>query len=165
MAGLPVPGGSKRAFPYRGKDGKTHVAVSDASGDRVKHWRAAVQFAAQQAWKFSPFEGPVILNLLFVLPRVKGHWTPGGTLRRNAPPWHTKKPDVLKLTRAVEDCLTGVVWKDDAQIVDEHIVKFYGRRTGVEIIVRPAMLRDHGALELKLRLLDRVAEGKGRAEP
>lgn len=32
-------------------------------------------------------------------------------------------PDVLKLARGVEDALTGIVWRDDAQIVNESLSK------------------------------------------
>jgi len=43
---------------------------------------------------------------------------------------------VLKLARAVEDALTGVIWADDAQIVDEVIRKRYGRPC-LQIWIRP----------------------------
>ena len=35
-------------------------------------------------------------------------------------------PDVLKLARGVEDALTGIVWRDDAQIVNESLNKVVG---------------------------------------
>ena len=42
VIGIPRPGGSKRAFPYRGGDGKLHVRVSDMGGDKTKNWRNLV---------------------------------------------------------------------------------------------------------------------------
>ena len=42
---------------------------------------------------------------------------------------------MLKLARAVEDALTGIVWRDDAQIVDEQLSKVYGEPARVEVDV------------------------------
>jgi Holliday junction resolvase RusA-like endonuclease len=42
---------------------------------------------------------------------------------------------VLKLARAVEDALTGVVWRDDAEIVAEGLAKLYGTPERVEISI------------------------------
>ena len=42
---------------------------------------------------------------------------------------------LLKLTRAVEDALTGLVWRDDAQVVDEVLSKRYGAPERVEVRV------------------------------
>lgn len=46
---------------------------------------------------------------------------------------HVVRPDVSKLIRATEDALTGIVYLDDAQIVEEHAYKFYGMPERVEI--------------------------------
>lgn len=43
---------------------------------------------------------------------------------------------MLKLARAAEDALTGILWRDDAQICDEVIRKRYGEPARVEIEVR-----------------------------
>jgi Holliday junction resolvase RusA-like endonuclease len=56
-------------------------------------------------------------------------------LRASAPRYPTGRPDVLKLARACEDALTGVIWRDDAQIVVERLYKDWGEpaRVLVEI--------------------------------
>jgi Holliday junction resolvase RusA-like endonuclease len=43
------------------------------------------------------------------------------------------RPDVSKLIRATEDALTGIIYLDDAQIIEEHAFKFYGLPERVEI--------------------------------
>jgi Holliday junction resolvase RusA-like endonuclease len=55
------------------------------------------------------------------------------------------KPDVLKLARAAEDALTGIIWSDDALIVQEHLYKAYDATPGLllsvqsmDLITRPA---------------------------
>lgn len=39
---------------------------------------------------------------------------------------HTKRPDSDNLCKAVQDALNGVIYADDAQIDEVHIVKRYG---------------------------------------
>jgi Holliday junction resolvase RusA-like endonuclease len=138
VPGSPVPAGSKRAFPFQGQDGGLHVAVSDDSGARGKDWRAAIRYAAlaQEGPKLC---GPLHLSLCFYVPRPKSHSGKRGLLP-SAPRFPTTKPDVLKLARAVEDACTGILWLDDAQIVDEELHKLYadGRiMIGVRVVVTP----------------------------
>lgn len=141
MSGLTVtvygtarPAGSKRAF-IRGK----RAIVTDANPN-AKPWKQQVAQIAGEAMGDRPLlEGALRVSFIFVVPRPKGHFTTTGSLsaagRRK--PYPTVKPDVLKLARAVEDALSGVVYRDDAQIVDERLVKHYGEPERVEISVRP----------------------------
>ena len=64
--------------------------------------------------------------------RPKGHFGKRGLLP-SAPIAPIVKPDLLKLARAVEDALSGLVYKDDAQIVREILDKHYGEPARVEI--------------------------------
>ena len=139
VPGVPAPGGSKRAFAIRKGGVLTgRVALVDA-GKNNKEWRSLVAMAAKQAMREAP---PTLESLLvgvaFYLPRPKSHYKTGknaGILRGDAPPTHTKTPDALKLARAVEDAMTGIVYMDDAQIVQEHISKEYSTMPGVFIYV------------------------------
>lgn len=78
--------------------------------------------------------GPVTLRVTFVRPRPAGHYGRTG-LRPSAPAHPTVRPDLTKMLRALEDALTGVVWRDDAQVVHLDVVKAYGDRwtTMIEI--------------------------------
>lgn len=79
-------------------------------------------------------EGPLRLSATFYLPRPKGHFGKRG-IRPSAPKYPTTKPDCLKLGRAVEDGMIGVVYRDDAQIVQERLHKVYGEPARCEILV------------------------------
>jgi Holliday junction resolvase RusA-like endonuclease len=68
------------------------------------------------------------------MPRPRAHFGARG-LRPAAPAWPTVRPDVLKLARAVEDALTGLVWRDDSQIVVELLTKQYGEQASCEVLV------------------------------
>lgn len=125
VPGLAQPAGSKRAFAIKCKGMYTgRTAVVDAN-PKAKDWKGTVRQYGQQAWGQAMISGPIRLHLIFYMPRPKNHFRSNGQLKDWAPQWHTSRPDVLKLTRAVEDALTGVIWKDDSQIVDEHIEKPY----------------------------------------
>ena len=131
--GKPATAGSKKAFPYRKKDGTLGATVTDSSGENGKAWRGVVVAAALDALGartgLDLIRGPVAVRMQFVFSRPKSHFGTGRNadrLKDSAPQHHTKKPDVLKLGRAVEDALTGVVWRDDSQICDGDYCKRYG---------------------------------------
>jgi len=59
-------------------------------------------------------------------------------LRASADAYPIARPDSLKLGRAVEDALTGVVYKDDSQVCDHHIFKRFcdnGEQPGVNVVI------------------------------
>lgn len=125
--GLAAPAGSKRGFVNRRTGG---VIITDAS-KRSKPWQARVAAAAAEAMDGPLLDGPLELTLVFVLPRPKGHYGSGrnaSSVRASAPAFPTVKPDVSKLVRAVEDALTGIVWRDDAQVIAQHAYKEYGEQ-------------------------------------
>jgi Holliday junction resolvase RusA-like endonuclease len=98
-----------------------------------RDWRATVQHEISRAYDGPPLEGALELHLTFTMPRPRAHFTPRRTLRPSAPAWPTTRPDRSKLTRAVEDAATGLLWRDDSQIVCGSITKRYGERIGVVI--------------------------------
>ena len=127
--GIPRPAGSKRAFPIK-KNGQYtgRSIVTDASGQLGRDWRADVKAAAIAQYEGPPLEGALFVEIFFGLPRPKSHFGTGknaGNLRKGAPLKHTKKPDVGKLARAVEDALSGIVWRDDSQIFCAFYYKEY----------------------------------------
>lgn len=89
-------------------------------------WKMIVRNEAKKAWDGIPLEGPLRVDLFFYFPRPKSHFRSNGTLKENAPRWHTSKPDRDNCDKAVLDCLTQLgMWKDDKQVCDGRIQKFY----------------------------------------
>ena len=75
-----------------------------------------------------PINGPVSVMLWFFMPRPKGHYGSGknaGKLKETAPKYPTTKPDVDNLNKFAFDCLNGVAWVDDAQVVVSKSMKAY----------------------------------------
>lgn len=148
--GLPQTAGSKDAIPYRKKGGKLGVIVTDAN-PKTKTWQGVVANAAADAIlnnykettpfigeEIDLFDGPLLVEMMFFMPRPRSHYGTGrnaGNLKALAPKYPHRRPDVLKLARAVEDACTGVVWTDDARIVKESLKKYYGEPARVLVLV------------------------------
>jgi Holliday junction resolvase RusA-like endonuclease len=141
VPGRPRPQGSKRAFPIRNRNKEiVGHSVVDSSGEEGRAWRSQVRDAAVAAWGDfrKVLDGPLTLRLDFTLLRPKGHFGTGRNaafIKDGAPSHPIGPPDVLKLARAVEDSLTSVIWRDDAQVVSELLTKRYGPTDGVLVSV------------------------------
>jgi Holliday junction resolvase RusA-like endonuclease len=61
-----------------------------------------------------PVKGPIAISLTF---RMGENGKEG---------FHTKRPDLDNLAKAVKDALKGVIYADDSQIVEAHLFKRYG---------------------------------------
>lgn len=140
VLGKPEPAGSKKGIPYA-VAGHCRCNVID-DNDKAQDWKDSVGVMAKAAMKrdgIDMVDGfPVAVHFAFVVTRPKGDHRRGrnaGRLRDGAPIYPIKIPDVLKLARAVEDGMTGIVYRDDAQIVDEVLTKRYGKHPGVEISI------------------------------
>ena len=175
VPGKGEPAGSKSSFVLKDrngnpiqKDGRVIVNTVDAN-PRAKDWKRVVAAVAHKQYGTRhPVEFAVGLSLEFVIVRPKGHFRSGknaALLKESAPYWHTSKPDVLKLTRGVEDALTGIVWRDDAQIASELISKRYSEWRDLSapcdtpgVYVTVFRLPDNGKTKLLGTEADRHAE-------
>jgi Holliday junction resolvase RusA-like endonuclease len=136
--GTPEAAGSKRAFGWQAKDGRSGTNVVDAN-PRAAGWKKQVAQHAGEAMEGRELlEGPLKVRLTFYRKRPAGHYGSGRNahvLKPSAAPYPTSKPDALKLARGVEDALTGAIYRDDSQIVTELLEKRYGTPERVEIEV------------------------------
>jgi Holliday junction resolvase RusA-like endonuclease len=131
------PAGSKTA----GVTNYGRRFVRDANPASYEWKRLVSQVAGAQMNGAEQLEGPLSLVLTFVRTRPKRHFGKRGLLP-SAPAYPTVKPDALKLARAVEDALSGVVYRDDAQVVEQVARKVYGEPARVEIAVREIEAED-----------------------
>jgi len=139
VVGKAKPAGSKRAFKNR-HTGNVHIV--DANKDSMS-WKqdvaqACLHACCEQGWTAE--HDPLLVEISFFQARPKTHYGTGKNSERvkdSAPAWPTSRPDVDKLSRAVLDGMTGVVFRDDAQIVAKTVVKRYGEPERAEIFVEP----------------------------
>ena len=69
------------------------------------------------------FSGPLQISILAVFACPKGDRRKTLSVPRR---WKPSKPDLTNIAKTVEDAANGIVWDDDAMIVDEQIRKVYG---------------------------------------
>jgi Holliday junction resolvase RusA-like endonuclease len=136
VSGIAKTSGSKTAFINK----KTGKPIITSANKGQKSWQQAVKWEAMRIFERQiPWDGPIFLSMTFVRFRPKGHYGTGRNAnavkesKKDAKP--TSKPDLLKLGRAVEDAMSGIVYLDDSQIVQETLEKRYGDKPGVDIII------------------------------
>lgn len=142
VAGKPATAGSKRAFAYTPAGGGRPKALLIPDNARQVPYMSSVAAAASASMDYenwhTPFLGPMKLVVVITFLRPASHFGTGknsGTLKMNAPDVPTGRPDSLKVCRAVEDAMSGVVYRDDSQIVEHAIRKIYGPRDSTQVTV------------------------------
>lgn len=113
--GDPQPQGSTRAFMPKGW---TRPIIT-TDNKKLKPWRQEVAGVALEMMSRSGqvlTKGPVSVSITFSYDRPK-------TVRAAH---KTTKPDIDKLLRAALDSMTGIVFKDDSQVVHTEIWKNFG---------------------------------------
>lgn len=131
--GEPKTAGSKKAF-YNPKMKRAFITDDNRTS---RDWKERVASSARQAYSGDLLRHALTMRLVFFRPRPQGHFKGDGSFsksgRESLVP--ATRPDVLKLTRAVEDALKGVTYADDAQIVTEILHKKWGEPARVEVTI------------------------------
>ena len=108
--------------------------VGTYNPQETKESRFLWEVSQQLKRGFKPFTCPLQVSVYFVMPIPKG-LSKKQREQINCEIKHTKKPDVSNMLKFVEDCLNGVAWKDDSQIVSIHAHKCYGESPHTEISI------------------------------
>lgn len=117
VRGMPVAQGRARAF-------RAGDSIRMYDPENSKQWKQTV---AIQCLEKHPqvMSGALSMKLYFFLPRPR-------SLPKKIV-YHTKRPDLDNLVKAVKDALRGICYKDDSQIVHLIATKDYGDTPGVMI--------------------------------
>lgn len=91
---------------------------------KVKPWRFAVSQAALATGE-PMTDSQVSVLITFMFNRPKAHYNSKGELKPKAPFYKSTKPDLDKLCRSTLDGITGVLIKDDSQVVNLICNKVY----------------------------------------
>ena len=115
VRGQPITQGSMRAFVVKGRP------IITSANRNLKNWRTLVALQAQtEATVECPLDGPISMTLEFYMPRPKSLKKKGMEY-----PIRARSGDIDKLSRAVLDSLTNVFYKDDSQVVDLSVKKYW----------------------------------------
>lgn len=105
---------------------------------KTRAYEAALGLAAKVAMAGRPMlEGPLHVHLTAFLP-IPQSWSLGKqnmAIQGAIKP--TSKPDADNLLKGC-DAFNGIVWKDDAQIVEATVEKRYSTSPSLVVIARPA---------------------------
>lgn len=100
---------------------KRHRTANGRTYNPQNKEEAAVKWEArQQASGVQPMTGPVEMTVKAYFPRPKSHFGTGrnaGNVKSSAPPFHTKKPDLDNIVKFYKDCLNGIAYTDDCQVI------------------------------------------------
>ena len=131
----PTPQGSLRGFVIPGKKGAKPRAIVTSDNKKLKPYRQEVSGAAlehirqicQHQDTFAGKHIPVRMELDFYFAK------PNSVNKKRLFP--VVKPDLDKLVRSTTDALTGILFCDDAQIVELVARKHYGvpERVGIKM--------------------------------
>lgn len=106
----------------------------------AKEWKQAIVKACLQNAPKCVLTSPIRLSIVFYMPRPKSDFKSNGQLKSNAQTYHTKKPDIDNLAKAVMDAISdsGVIWHDDKQVCSIGCYKVYGypEELGAEIKIQ-----------------------------
>jgi len=126
--GTPTQQGSTKGW-LNPKNGKVQVTHDNPAA--LRSWRQDVASQARDAG-CAPLDGPMHVRATFRFLRP-------ASVTPKKRPLPSVKPDLDKLLRSVLDALTGVAFKDDAQVVAVDVVKVYGAEPGLTCWVGPAV--------------------------
>lgn len=129
--GRAASAGSKTGFINK----KTGKIIMTPASKYTKPWVEAVKGEAIFRGYNGKFilENAIKLSIEFHIIRPKGHYKEDGTLKKSARPYPTVQPDLTKLIRSTEDALTGLIWRDDSQVVKQETSKIYKLPQGAVI--------------------------------
>src|SRR3972149_5011704 len=134
--GTPVPKGSTRAFVNK-KAGRAHI--TSVGGEKLVSWNTNVQDRALEAVRLLmkseqpelpvfPRGTAVIVELGFAFQKP-----PSVPKKRT---WPTVRPDLDKAIRSVLDAMTGIIWRDDNQVIVLTAHKMYGDTSCCDVEVK-----------------------------
>lgn len=129
VPGQPVPKGRAK-FARRGNFVQTYTPEKTASYESLVRYTAAAAMGAEK-----PFDGPVRVSLDITL-AIPASWSKKRqTMALHGDIAATKKPDADNVLKAIKDGMNGIVYVDDAQVVEISVTKRYGAKPGVSVIV------------------------------
>jgi len=128
----PVPQGSMRGFVVKGKWGAKDRAVLTSDNSKLKPFRGEVTREAMVALRDAGLSEPMAEKHVPVSLVIDFYFQrPASTPKKRKE--MVVRPDADKCIRGLLDSLTGVIYADDAQVVEISARKHYGVPERVEV--------------------------------
>lgn len=113
------------------KTGKTRMYDPQKSKD----YKSYVRLVASQYMPKNQLEGQISMHLKIYrqIPKSMTKKLRKASIEEIHRP--ITKPDCSNIAKGIEDALNGLIYKDDSQIVDLHVSKFYSENPRVEVVI------------------------------
>jgi Holliday junction resolvase RusA-like endonuclease len=128
--GEPVAQGRPRATTING-----HIRMYDPK--KSSDFKNYVRLVASEHRPDKLLEGPISLTVKVYKKTLKSFSKKKIAAAESGQLRPTSKPDVDNYVKGAKDALKNVIWKDDSQVVDLHISKWYSETPRVEITIVP----------------------------
>lgn len=116
--------------------------------EKTVNYENLVKLLFQQAANgFYVESGPVLILIRSYYPIPKSVSQKRANLMRTGKIRPTIKPDYDNIGKIVGDALNGIAYRDDAQVVDGHVIKYYSDLPRVEVTIEEVST-DEGLLSL-----------------
>lgn len=130
---LTIPGepvAKARARSFRTKGG----GIGHFTPERTRSYEAAVRsIAAEAMGALRPFDGPVAMRLSAFFQAPKSLKKADKELAEREALPVIKRPDADNIAKSVADGMNGIVYKDDSQVFEVMVEKYYSPRPRVEV--------------------------------
>ncbi len=98
-------------------------------------FKKTLRMMASEQYEGEPLEGELLVDITFYRPVQKSLSKKERLLRLLGVHRPVVKPDLDNYIKSAFDALNGVLWVDDAMVVDLHAKKFYSEEPRIEIEV------------------------------
>ncbi|MGM0807551.1 MAG: RusA family crossover junction endodeoxyribonuclease [Bacillota bacterium] len=126
--GEPIAQGRPRASSFGGK-----VRLYDPK--KSKDYKHYIKLSASEHAPESLLETALSLEVKIYRPIPKSFSKKNTELAENGVLRPVTKPDADNYLKGIKDGLNKVIWKDDSQIVDVHVSKYYSNKPRIEVKV------------------------------
>lgn len=127
--GTPVAQGRPRATTVNG-----NVRMYDPANSR--DFKKYVRLVASEHRPSTLLYGPLAMKVDIYKPSLKSFSKKKSIAAEKGELRPVTKPDVDNYVKGIKDALKSVIWKDDSQVVDLHISKWYSETPRVEVIIK-----------------------------
>lgn len=102
---------------------------------KSKDFKQYVKLAASDYRPQSLLEGPLALEVKVFKSSLKSFSQKKKKAAEVGELRPLTKPDVDNFVKGIKDALKSIIWKDDSQVVDLHVSKWYSENPRVEVTV------------------------------
>ncbi|MBN6887492.1 Holliday junction resolvase RusA-like endonuclease [Cytobacillus horneckiae] len=127
--GEPVAQGRPRATTINGQ-----VRMYDPA--KSKNFKEYVKLVASQNRPPELLTGPLVMSVIVFKPVLKSFSKKKVAAAESGELRPMTKPDVDNYVKGIKDALKSVIWKDDSQVVDLLVSKYYSQNPRVEITIQ-----------------------------